>query len=190
MPGAARVGVGPVFLHVPDPPTYAEQGATLRVLAGSLAGETSAAPTYSPLVAAEITLDPGAVATLPLERGFEHGVLVVRGELLAGSEIVGRDEMVYLGGGREALGLAAPDDAAGPTVLLLLGGEPFAEELVLWWNFLGRDHEEVLRHREDWNRAGEPGSPSRFGEVPGFEGERMHAPPMPNVRLRPWTPAP
>ncbi len=189
MPLAAREGADPDFLHLPDPPTYTEQGATLRVLAGSLVGETSAAPTYSPLVAAEITLEPGATATVPLERAFEHGVLVVRGELLAGGETVGRDEMVYLGGDREALELAAPDDAGGPTVLLLLGGEPFAEELVLWWNFLGRDHDEVLRHREDWNGAGEPGSPSRFGEVPGFEGERMLAPPMPNVRLRPWTPA-
>jgi redox-sensitive bicupin YhaK (pirin superfamily) len=190
LPGSARDAAGPAFTHLPDPPTYAERGATLRVLAGSLAGETSPAPTYSPLVAAEVTLEPGATATVPLERDFEHGVLVVRGELLVDGETVGRDEMVYLGRDRDSLGLAAPDDAPGPTKLLLLGGEPLAEELVLWWNFLGRNHDEVLRHREDWTRGGESAAPSRFGEVPGFEGARMLAPPMPNVRLRPWLPVP
>lgn len=190
LPGSVRADAGPVFTHLPEPPTYAERGTTLRVLAGSLAGETSPAPTYSPLVAAEVTLEPGATAVVPLERAFEHGVLVVRGELLAGGETVGRDEMVYLGGDRNGLELAAPDDATGPTVLLLLGGEPFAEELVLWWNFLGRDHDEVLRHREDWNGEGESWSSPRFGEVLGFDGPRMLAPPMPNVRLRPRTPAP
>lgn len=190
LPRSARAEAGPALTHLPDPPAYTEQGVTLRVLAGSLAGETSPAPTYSPLVAAELTLEPEATATVPLERHFEHGVLVVRGELLVDGETVGRDEMVYLGGDREGLGLAAPGDGTAPTRLLLLGGEPFAEELVLWWNFLGRDHDEVLGHREDWNRGAEPGASSRFGEVPGFEGTRMPAPPMPNVRLRPWTPAP
>jgi quercetin 2,3-dioxygenase len=189
LPGSARAGAGPAFTHLSEPPTYVEQGATLRVLAGSLVGETSPAPAYSALVAAEITLEPGATATVPLEEHFEHGVLVVRGELLADGETVGRDEMVYLGRDRLGLGLAAPDDAAGPTVLLLLGGEPFAEELVLWWNFLGRDHDEIVRHREDWNGEGTSWVPAHFGEVPGFEGRRMLAPPMPNVRLRPWAPA-
>lgn len=188
LPGAARTGAAPAFTHLPEPPTYAEQGTTLRVLAGSLAGETSPAPSYSPLVAAEVTLEPGATATLPLDPAFEHGALVVRGELLAAGETVGRDEMVYLGGDRDGLELAAPDDVAGPTVLLLLGGEPFTEELVLWWNFLGDAHEEVVRLREEWNGQGESWVPPRFGQVHGFDGPRMLAPPMPPVRLRPRAP--
>lgn len=188
LPREARSGAAPALTHLPEPPEYSEGGVTLRVLAGSLAGEASPAPVYSPLVAAEIRLEPGAVALLPLEEGFEHGVLVVGGELLAAGETVGRDEMVYLGGGRDGLELEAPGDAAGPAVLLLLGGRPLAEELVLWWNFLGRDHGEVVRDREEWNGEGESWMPPRFGQVRGFEGPRMLAPPMPPVRLRPWTP--
>jgi len=190
LPGPARTGTTPGFTHVAEPPTYTERGATLRVIVGSLAGETSPAPAFGPLVGAEITLEPGATATLPLDEGFEHGVLVVRGEALVGGETVGRDEMVYLGSGRDGLELAAPDDLRGPTVLLLLGGEPFAEELVLWWNFLAGDHDEVVRFREDWNAEAEAGVPPRFGQVPGFDGARMLAPPMPNVRLRPRAPGP
>lgn len=189
MPHAARTTAGPALTHVTEPPTYSERGATLRVLAGELAGEVSPAPTYSPLVGAELTLQPGATATLPLEERFEHGVLVVGGEVTVDGEPVGREEMVYLGAGREGLDLAAADEAAAPAVLLLLGGEPFREELVLWWNFLGGDHDEVVRHHEAWNASGAAGPSQYHGQVPGF-GSRMPAPPMPNGRLRPWTPGP
>lgn len=187
LPAVARATVEPALTHVAEPPTYAERGATLRVLVGTLAGESSPAPTHSPLVAAEIDLEPGATATLPLEPGFEHAVLVVRGTTLVAGETVGRDEMVYLGGEREGLDLSAPDGGRGATVLLL-GGEPFAEESVLWWNFLGGDHEEVVGHREEWNGDGESWVSPRFGQVRGFGGRRMLAPPMPPVRLRPRSP--
>ena len=183
LPDAARTDTAPSFTHLAEPPSYSEQGARLRVLVGALAGETSPAPTHSPLVGAEITLEPGARAVLPLEQGFEHAVLVARGETVVAGEVVGRDEMVYLGSGRDGLELAAPDDLTGPAVVLLLGGEPFTEELVLWWNFLARDHDEVVGRREAWNDA-DP-APAPYGDVPGFGGERMAAPPMPPVRLRP-----
>lgn len=187
MPHAARTTVAPVFTRLAAVPTYSEQGVTLRVLMGTLAGEASPAPTFGPLVAAELSLEPGAAATLPLDVAFEHALLVVRGAASVDGEQVGREEMVYLGDGREGLELVAPPDG-DRTVLLLLGGAPFVEEVVLWWNFLGRDHEEVARLREDWNGEGESWVPPRFGEVPGFDGPRMLAPPLPPVRLRPGTP--
>ncbi len=31
-----------------------------------------------------------------------------------------------------------------PTRLLLLGGPPFGEPIVMWWNFVGRTHEEIV----------------------------------------------
>lgn len=185
LPEPVRSGAAPAYTHLPEPPTYTEHGTTLRVLLGSLAGETSPAPTYTPLVAAELTLAPGATAALPVEPGFEHAALVVGGELVVDGEGIGRDEMVYLGDGREALQLAAPAELTAPTVLLLLGGEPFTEEVVLWWNFLGRDHDEVVRHREEWNGDGPAWVPRRFGRLPEDAGPRMLAPTMQNVRLRP-----
>jgi quercetin 2,3-dioxygenase len=67
---------------------------------------------------------------------------------------------------------------------MLLGGAPFEEEIVMWWNFIGRSHEEVVAQRDDWNGDGVSWTPSRYGEVTGFAGDRLLAPPMPNVRLR------
>ena len=41
--------------------------------------------------------------------------------------------------------------------VLVLGGEPFGEEVVMWWNFIGRSHEDVVAAREAWE-AGAPGT--------------------------------
>ena len=56
---------------------------------------------------------------------------------------------------------------------MLLGGEPFEEEIVMWWNFVGRSQEEIEEARADW-MAG-----ARFGEVKGYDGDRC---PLPNCR--------
>ncbi len=66
------------------------------------------------------------------------------------------------------------------TIVLLIGGEPFTEQLLMWWNFIGRTHEEIVEARNDWEAESE-----RFGYVDGHDGERIPAPPMPNVRLTP-----
>jgi len=89
--------------------------------------------------------------------------------------------MLYLGCGRTAL----PLDAAVESSLVLLGGEPFEEEIVMWWNFIGRSHDELVAQREAWNGSGLTHRPERFGTVEDFDGDRLLAPPMPNVRLRP-----
>jgi redox-sensitive bicupin YhaK (pirin superfamily) len=184
LPDEVRDSTPPDFTHLADLPTYTEGGVTLQVLVGELAGEVSPAPAFTPLVGAEIRLRPGASAMLPLDPEFEHGVLTVAGELLVGGRTVPVGQMAYLGGGRHGLLVEAPQDGTGEVVLLLLGGTPFEEEIVMWWNFIGRSHEEVVEQREAWNGAGVSWTPPRYGEVKGFDGDRLLAPPMPHVRLR------
>ena len=93
--------------------------------------------------------------------------------------------MAYLGCGRHELSLTAPEGVGEDTVVMLLGGEPFEEDIVMWWNFIARSHEEIVAQRDDWNGQGISWVPPRFGEVEGFAGDRLLAPPMPNIRLRP-----
>ncbi len=75
---------------------------------------------------------------------------------------------------------------AGPAGgrLLLLGGEPFDEELLMWWNFVLRDHDEVVEAREEW-MAAVGGAATRFGDVSGYDGPSLPAPALPTSRLRP-----
>ena len=59
----------------------------------------------------------------------------------------------------------------------------------MWWNFVGRSHEEIVAFREQWQAemtATAPTSPAaRFGSVPGYDGAALPAPQLPGVRLRP-----
>jgi redox-sensitive bicupin YhaK (pirin superfamily) len=184
LPDEVRDSAPADFTHLANLPTYDEAGASVRVLVGSLAGVASTAPTYTPLVGAEISLQPGSRVTLPLDTGFEYGVLVVAGSARVDGVEVERNAMSYLGQGRTELTVAAtvPDE---DTVLMLLGGEPFEEEIVMWWNFIGRSHDEVVAQREAWNGDGLAFEPERYGVVHDFDGDRLLAPPMPNTRLKP-----
>jgi quercetin 2,3-dioxygenase len=164
--------------HVPSP--TALTGGTARVFLGSLAGTTSPVLTFTPLLGAEIVIDPGAELTLEVETGFEHGVLVDVGPVhLDGTEL-GRAELGYVAPGADRLQLANGTDR--PARVVLLGGEPFEEPVLMWWNFVGRTHEEIVEFREAWEQESD-----RFGRVEGYVGDvdRIPAPRLPNTRLKP-----
>jgi redox-sensitive bicupin YhaK (pirin superfamily) len=174
---AATATVEPAFERHVDLPRHEAGGLRATILMGALAGVESPATTYSPLLGAEVRVVAGATATIPLRPDFEHGVLLLEGTATASGADLDTETLVYLGSGRDELEFAAVAD----TRLLLLGGEPFTDELVMWWNFVGRSHEEIAAARADWEGA----DPGRFGVVAGHDGERIPAPELPAVRLAP-----
>ncbi|WP_380168955.1 pirin family protein [Jannaschia sp. R86511] len=166
----------PHFEHHADLPRREVDGGRRTVLLGSHDGMTSPAATYSPIVGVEVRAGVGEVR-LPVRADFEHAVLLVSGRVEVAGEHPDPGDLVHLGTGRDEVGLSVVE----PAVLLLLGGEPFGEELVMWWNFVGRSHDEVVAAREAWQDQDK-----RFGEVPGWaEDSWLRAPELPNVRLRP-----
>ncbi|MGH3456887.1 pirin family protein [Aeromicrobium sp.] len=175
LPDGARTGP-PAFEHIPDLPRTGGDGWRATVLMGELADVQSKAVTYSPLVGAELTLGAGKPATIPLKAGFEHAVLAVDGTVRVGGFDLAHRQMLHLEPGRSSVDLEVPRDAT----VLLIGGEPFTEPLVMWWNFIGRTHEDIVQAREDWEQAAE-----RFGQVDGHDGQVIPAPPLPHVRLTP-----
>ncbi|KOX37643.1 MULTISPECIES: pirin family protein [unclassified Streptomyces] len=161
--------------HVPG--TLRLDGADVRVFLGSLAGETSPVRTFTPLLGAELLLDPGATVTLPTDPAFEHGLLVDEGEVRLAGTLLRPAELGYTAPGSDTLTLTNESDAPARTVLL--GGPPFEEEIVMWWNFVGRTDAEIRRAREDWAAASD-----RFGEVEGYPGDRLPAPELPTTPLK------
>ncbi|HKE67943.1 MAG TPA: pirin family protein [Nocardioidaceae bacterium] len=174
---AADATVEPAFERHVELPRHEAAGLRATVLMGELGGVESPATTYSPLLGAELSLTGGATATLPLRSDFEHGLLLLDGAVTTLDEDLGTETLVYLGSGRDQLELSAATDSR----LLLLGGAPFTDELVMWWNFVGRSHEEIAAARADWERM----DGQRYGIVPGHDGERVPAPELPSVRLAP-----
>ncbi|MEV7575109.1 pirin family protein [Pseudarthrobacter sp. NPDC089323] len=180
---------GPAFEQHRELPKASGAGFTATVMVGELAGVASPATMYSPIVGADVSCEGAAV--LPLNTDFEHGILVLDGGLTLDGQELRPGPLGYLGTGREELRL----QALPGTRFLLIGGEPFEEELLMWWNFVGRTHDEVEQAREDWEAQAElsvaDAQSARYGLVPGHgpgagaEAGRIPAPPLPAVRLTP-----
>ena len=183
LPAAHRFA-DPGFEHY-EPPVIDVDGGRVRVFLGSLFGQTSPVPVYSALVGAEVTLAPGHSLDVEVEAGHEHGFLCDTGSVAVGGAVAQPGEIVFHPAGVSAITLRA--DPSEPTRILVLGGEPFGERIVMWWNFIGRSHEDVAGFREDWQRqrAGQaPGTPGRYGVFPDAWAHTLPAPELPNVRLR------
>ncbi|MFE2048113.1 pirin family protein [Streptomyces sp. NPDC059459] len=162
--------------HVPGP--VALDGVEIRVFLGSLAGSTSPVETFSPLLGAEVALAPRAAVTLGVDPAFEHGLLVDRGEVRMAGTALRPAHLGFLDAGSDTLTLVNASDT--PARAVLIGGAPFDEEIVMWWNFIGRSHEDIVRARTDWQNASD-----RFGAVEGYPGDRLPAPALPNAALTP-----
>ncbi len=160
----------PAFAHYPALPRWEETGCTLTLLAGSFAGQTMPAHFHSPLVGLDVHAPRDGAIALPLETLFEYGILVLEGEILIGDERFGLDEFAYLPPGTPEIALSL----APGSRLLLLGGEPFPEPVLMFWNFVGFDKAGIATAWREW-QAGAP----RFGRVKGDEGRRLAAPQLP-----------
>ncbi|MEU8842644.1 pirin family protein [Streptomyces roseus] len=176
LPGEHRDVPGD-FQHYAPEPLHID-GAQLRVFLGSLAGAVSPVRTFTPLLGAEVIIDAGATVGLGVDQEFEHGLLVDQGEVRLDGALLRPAELGYASPGRSALTLTNTSDRPARTVLL--GGPPFEEEIVRWWNFVGRSHQDIVRAREEWERASD-----RFGTVEGYPGARLPAPALPNAVIAP-----
>jgi len=160
LPDASRERA-PAFDHVAVVPRLELRGGFAQVFAGTPGAARSPAPHFSEIVGADV--DAREATTLPLAREFEHALLVLGGEGDADGEHLAADTLYYLPPGRDELTVRGR--------LLLLGGPPFAEKVLMWWNFVARDGAEIARARDDW-------AAGRFGAVRGYRGAPIAAPPL------------
>jgi redox-sensitive bicupin YhaK (pirin superfamily) len=170
LPDEARLGA-PAFEHHAELPSVAVDGAVATVLLGELAGARSPARADTPIVGADVVVERGR-AVLPLEAMWEHALVVLEGEVRVGAEVLAPGILAYQGTGTEELVVETTERAR----VLVLGGEPFPWKPVIWWNFVGRDRDEVAQARADWMA----GDGDRFGPV----ASALPRVPAPEV---PWT---
>jgi redox-sensitive bicupin YhaK (pirin superfamily) len=170
--------VSPFFEHhVPSAVDIG--GATMRVFVGG----DSPVTTFSPLLGAQLDLPPGLRLTLPLDASFEHGILLDTGALNVDGTHLPLAHLAYLAPGASSVELLAGPSGAR---IILLGGEPLGEQIIMWWNFIGRTHDEIVGYRDQWQReviVGEAAD-GRFGHT-SYDGRALPAPEMPTIRLKP-----
>jgi hypothetical protein len=145
----------PAFEHHGVLPVLELEGAVATVLVGDFGGLESPARRDTQHVGVELAFGPPG-SVLPLRRDYEHALIVLEGSLRVDGEVVEPGVLAYLGGGRDECRV----DALEPGRALLLGGVPFPEALLMWWNFVARTKEEVSEARREWTAGTE-----RFGTV-------------------------
>jgi quercetin 2,3-dioxygenase len=156
----------PNFTHVPEVPAMESPDALVRVFAGTLQGTTSPAPHYSDLLGADLDLRSRRTCTLPLNPSYEHAILVLSGDCTLDGERLEQRLLYYLGTKRSEATFTSHSDSR----VLLIGGPPFPETILMWWNFVARTADELAQGRDDWDRQ------QRFGEVTAYSGPRLVAP--------------
>jgi redox-sensitive bicupin YhaK (pirin superfamily) len=169
-PDATRSGP-PAFEHHPELPRLESAAATTTVLVGEVGGSVSPARADTRLVGMDVQLRAGT-AVVPLAPSFEHGVVVLAGAVELEGQPLTPGNLAYLPPGRDELAMVS----RGETRLLVLGGVPFGPPVVMWWNFVGRDRQEMTAASTAWNTGSD-----RFGET-GSSLRRMAAP------VPPWAP--
>ena len=163
LPDASR-NIEPSFQHVPEVPVTNVGEVEVRVFTGEAFGVASPAQRFSDLVGADVSVH--GETTLPLDPTFEYGIFTLDGD--------DANTLYYLPPGESELTLKKQR-------VLLLGGKPFGEQVLMWWNFVARTRDDIAAAREDW-QAGR-----RFGDVPQYKGPRLHAPAL--MRLAEPNPA-
>jgi redox-sensitive bicupin YhaK (pirin superfamily) len=180
--------VAPFFEHF-SPEAFVFGDATLRVFVGSLLGHSSPVTAFTELLGAQLDLPADGSVTLPVDPAFEHGLIVDAGTPTLQGVPVGTAQLAVVPAGAAELTVEA---GSLPLRALLIGGAPLGEQIVMWWNFVGRSHEEIVAFRAQWQREVIEGTDAggRFGhvdgyQVDGYQGRALPAPELPNVRLRP-----
>jgi quercetin 2,3-dioxygenase len=161
----------PSFDHLPEVPRIDFRGGSAQLFAGSAGDARNAVAMYSDIVGLDVVVHRGEALTLPVELRREHGIFLVEGDATFERQPLQLNTLHYLGCGRSELALHSREGAR----LLLLGGEPFAEPVLMWWNFVARTPEEIAAARAEWEEG------SRFGEVTAYDGPRLAAPPLSKV---------
>lgn len=153
-PSTTRSGAA-AFEHHADLPRLQLERGEATVLVGTLAASSSPARRDSEHLGVDLELQPGSSA-LPAESSFEYAIVVGSGTVEVEGRPVGSGQLLYLGAGRDQLDVRAGE----PSRALLLGGVPFGEQLLMWWNFVARTRAEIDIAYDDWS-----GDTGRFGQV-------------------------
>lgn len=167
----------PRFAHHADLPVVRGDGARVTVIVGEYRGERSPAEVFTPLAGFEVAVPGGGEFVLPVREDFEYGVVAADGSAVVAGALIAPGLLAHLPPGLSEIRFS-PAGGRRHARFFVLGGAPFGERLVMWWNFVARTGEEIAQAREDW-------ADGRFDEVRGYPGDPLPAPPLPPFPLKP-----
>ena len=160
--------LNPAFDHVPAGglPLVEANGASARVLMGTLWGVTAETPQHSPTIYADILLDAGSI---PVDADAdERAVMLVGGDAELDGAPLEPFALYVLRPGH-----GAQLSSSGKARLMLMGGAAFATPRHVFWNFVSSSRDRINQAKADWKAQ-------RFPTIPGDDQEFI---PLPEVPL-------
>ena len=163
-----REEIAPAFDHVAEDalPLVEDNGASARVLMGTLWGATAETPCHSPTIYADVLLGPGG--SIPVDsEADERAVMLVEGKAELDGQELDLFALYILRPGHEALLSSAQGGR-----LMLMGGQAFETRRYVFWNFVSSSRSRINQAKEDWKAL-------RFPLIPGDDQEFIPLPEIP-----------
>lgn len=153
-PDSTRNGE-PAFEHYSDLPQLDLTNGTATVIIGSVGEVSSPARRDTDHSGAELDLRPGE-SVVPLRADYEYAVALADGAVTIDGTTLTPGKLGYLGIGRDEFAVTATE----ATRMMLFGGVPLEDELVMWWNYVARTRDEITDAHNSWTNGD-----GRFGSV-------------------------
>ncbi|QKZ14096.1 pirin family protein [Spirosoma sp. KUDC1026] len=137
-------------------PTLTQDGAEIKVYSGSLAGLTSPIQNYTPLLIADIRLQPGATTVQHIPASYTAFVYVLEGSIQVGDEAgeVHQDQVGWLN--RDSTEPVSELRLAGGKTggrLVLYAGEPQGDPIVSYGPFIGDTQDDIRRLYQEYRQG-------------------------------------
>lgn len=158
--------IAPAFESLTEVPILERTGGVIQVFSGALEDAASPARHYSGILGAEVSVHPRQQLAFELRPHYEYALMLLEGDCAFEGHPLQERRLYILGMGRSAAEVSSRDGGR----VLLIGGKPFGEPILMWWNFVARTREEIAAARDDWMAH------RRFGEVLAYPGPRLEAP--------------
>ncbi|MEL7783707.1 pirin family protein [Citromicrobium bathyomarinum] len=163
-----REEIAPAFEAIDNLPEIEDGGARAIVIMGELWGSRAETTTYADTIYAEIVLAPNG--QLPIDsQADERALMVVEGEATVDGIEMPKYTLIVLKPGD----VPALKSEKGARVMLM-GGESFASERHVFWNFVSSNRDRIQQAKDDW-------SAGKFPKVPGDEEEWIPLPEKPKT---------
>lgn len=136
----------PEFIHTgkKELPIITDNDKTVRLVTGSIYGETSPVKTFTDMIYVDYDLQQGAKVPIPIDYE-ERGIYVFGGEIEIASDRFEAGRLLILRPGDEITITAVRQSR-----IVLLGGEPMDGPRYLWWNFVTSSKERMEQAKHDW----------------------------------------
>lgn len=152
----AKEDIEPSFHHYEkeDIPEIKTPNHTVNVVAGTAYGHSSKLKAYSPMTFLVVSATNSGTFTHQYD-GHEHAIYVVKGSVTVNGTSYSPTQMIVF---RRGSGLEV--EHSSDALFALIGGEPFPEPRIIWWNLVSSSQEKIDAAKKAWANGS-------FPQVPG-----------------------